>query len=316
MPNVSIGLPVWNGERYLSEAIQAILAQTYTDFELLIADNGSTDGSHAIAMDHAARDPRVRVHRHDRNLGAAANFNHVFNNTTGCYFRWAAYDDMIAPNYLARCVAALERDRSGAALAYTQTMRIDETGRTLGVYDRVLRKGGPSPASRLDAMIGPGDEAASLIHMCFPVFGLVRRDVLKRTSLIANMPRSDKLLLVELALLGTFIEVPEPLFLRREHDAGSVISAETAKSRVEVERRLAAWFDPRKGRWYPATNCRLGAGYLRAALRTPMAAGDRAEVLRVLAGWWRRNGRIIGGEIKILLRERLGRRIVGSDRSG
>ena len=316
MPNVSIGLPVWNGERYLSEAIEAILAQTYADFELLIADNGSTDNSHEIAMGYAARDARVRVHRHERNLGAAANFNHVFHNTTGHYFRWAAYDDLIATEYLAQCVTALDADRSGAVLAYPKTMRIDETGQPIGVYDRAIRRGEASPASRLAAMIGPGDEAASMIHMCFPVFGLIRRDVLKHTSLIANMPRSDKLLLIELALRGPFIEIPQPLFLRREHDAGSVISAEKAKSQVDVERRLAAWFDPRKGRWYPATNSRLGAGYLKAALRTPMTLRERAAVLRVLANWGRRNGRIIGGEIKILLRERLGWRSASSGQSG
>ena len=311
MPKVSVGLPVWNGERYLSEAIQAILMQDHDDFELLIADNGSTDNSYAIAKTFAEKDPRVRLHRHDENLGAAANFNFVFHNTTGRYFRWAAYDDLIAPNYLARCVAALEADATGAVLAYTQTMRIDEAGQEIGVYDHNIRKGGLSPVTRLNQMIGPGDEAASLIHMCFPVFGLMRRDVLMNTSLIANMPRSDKLLLVELALKGPFIEIPEPLFLRREHDAGSVISAEKAKTQVEVERRLAAWFDPAKGRWYPATNSRLGAGYLRAALCTPMTTGDRIGVLRVLAGWGRRNGRIIGGELKILLRERL-KRLVNS----
>lgn len=304
-PFVSIGLPVHNGGRYLSDAIDSILAQSYRDFELLISDNASTDNTASICRDYASRDGRVRFVRQDRNLGAAANFNYVFHHTMGRYFRWAAYDDMIAACYLERTVAALEADTTGAVLAYTQTLRINSDGRELGIDDRVTRKGGDTAAERLAKMIGPGDHTASLIHMCFPVFGLVRREVLEKTSLIANMPRSDKLLLVELALHGPFLELSEPLFLRREHDEGSVIAAEAASSAGELERQLASWFDPQRGKWFPATNSRLGAGYFRAALGTPMPLSERLAALRVIAGWCRRNVRIIGGEMKTIILERL-----------
>ncbi|MBR9837341.1 MAG: glycosyltransferase [Rhodobacteraceae bacterium] len=306
-PLVSIGLPVWNGEKYLACAITSILEQSFEDFELLIADNASTDRTAEIAKEFCAKDPRVRYVRHASNIGAAGNFNYVFHETTGRYFKWAAYDDMLAPDFLAETTAALEKDRAGrAALAYPQTLLIDQEGAPLGLYDAAMRRGGQAPATRLDELIGPGDHTSSLIHMCFPVFGLIRRSALETSSLISNWPRSDHLLLVELALKGDFLEIERPLFLRRSHDEGSVISAEkTASSGTEVERKLAAWFDPKRGKRFPATNIRLGLGYLRAALVTPMPVPQRARATAVALGWMRRHWRILGGELKLVLADRI-----------
>ena len=307
MARVAIGLPVWNGERYLAQALDSILAQDFEDFELLIADNASTDGTADIVAEYQRRDPRITAHRHAANLGAAANFNYVFHHTSADYFRWAAYDDMIAPSYLSACVAALDADDGGAVLAYPQTMMIAEDGTPLRIYDPVTRKGGATPSARLGELIGPGDHTRSILHMCFPVFGLMRRRALLGTSLIANMPRSDHLLLVELALKGRFLEIEEPLFLRREHDDGSVISAEKAATGTDVEKLLAAWFDPSKGGRFPATATRLGLGYLRGALRTSMPAAEWLACQRIALGWLARHWRIIGGECKIVLREKLSR---------
>ena len=301
---VSIGLPVWNGEKYLEQAIDSILAQTFEDFELLISDNASSDGTAEIARRFSQSDPRVTYHRHDVNLGASANFNHVFHNTSGEYFRWAAHDDMLAPDYLRQCVEALDRDDGSAVLAYPQTMMIDAQSREIRVYDAVTRKHGLSPSERLADLIGEGHYAASNLHMCFPVFGLMRRAALADTSLIANMPRSDHLLLVELALKGRFIEIDAPLFLRREHDAGSVISAEKAAKGTEIEALLAAWFDPRRKGKFPATSTRLAIGYLRAALTTRNRPAERARSFAIAVHWLIRHWRIIGGECKIVLREK------------
>ena len=93
MARVSIGLPIWNGEKYLAEALDSILAQSFEEFEVLIADNASTDATAEIAADYCGRDRRITYHRQTSNLGAAANFNYVFHHTSGEYFRWAAYDD-------------------------------------------------------------------------------------------------------------------------------------------------------------------------------------------------------------------------------
>ncbi len=307
MPKVSIGLPVRNGEKYLGAALEAIQNQTFTDFEVLISDNASSDSTPDIAAELCGRDPRFSYHRQQENLGASGNFNYVFQQTSAPLFRWAAYDDLIRPNYLSACVAALDA-APGAVLVFPQTTMIDTEGRELAKYQGGTRDRGSGPSERLDALIGPGDPRTSLLHMCFPVFGLIRRNALQRTGLIANIPRSDTLLLVELALQGPFVELADALFLRREHPDGSVISAEKAARGPELERLLAAWFDPSSGHRFPATVTKLGLGFLRAVARTPMPATERLRCMRVAAGWIARNTRIIGGEMKIVVRERLSSR--------
>src|ERR1700742_2966611 len=101
-PTVSIGLPVFNGERYLEEALFSLLNQTFRDFELIICDNASTDRTPDICTRHAARDRRIRYARNARNLGASSNFNKCFMLARGRYFRWAAYDDKCGPEHLAQ----------------------------------------------------------------------------------------------------------------------------------------------------------------------------------------------------------------------
>ncbi len=299
---VSVGLPVYRGARYLQSAVESLQAQTLTDFEVLIADNASDDETGDLAMSVCADDQRFRYHRHARNLGAAANFNFTFCETTAPFFRWHSHDDVIAPTFLERCVEALD-NQPEAVLAFPQTLRIDESGEPLSVYLDATRRGRGSPSARIGALIGPGDPRSSLLHMCFPVFGLIRRETLAATSLILNMPRSDQVLLVELAAAGDFVEIEEPLLLRREHPHGSVISAERARTGADVERQLAAWFDPSRGRRFPATNTRCAIAFAAATLRTPMSYLEHVRSLSVALGWAARHGRTIGGELKIVARE-------------
>src|SRR5512145_868606 len=110
-PRVSIGLPVYQGARFIRNALESILAQTHEDFELIISDNASTDGTEAIVRAYAERDRRVKYHRNARNVGAAQNFNRVFSLASGEYFQWVAHDDVLAPACIARCVEVLDRER-------------------------------------------------------------------------------------------------------------------------------------------------------------------------------------------------------------
>src|SRR3712207_6191103 len=111
-PKVSIGLPVYNGEKFIREAIDSILNQTFEDFELIISDNASTDETAAICQTYAAQDRRVRYFRNLENIGAAGNHNRVFEAASGKYFKWAAHDDLCGPNFVAECVNVLDRDPS------------------------------------------------------------------------------------------------------------------------------------------------------------------------------------------------------------
>src|SRR5215510_10355296 len=118
---LSVGLAVYNGEEFLDEAIRSILAQTLTNFELIISDNASTDRTSEICQKYVRIDPRIRYHRNEANIGGANNENQTFRMARGKYFRWAAHDDVLAPTLLARCVEVLE-ERPDAVLCYPATV--------------------------------------------------------------------------------------------------------------------------------------------------------------------------------------------------
>ena len=260
-PLVSIGLPVYNGEDYLAEALNSLLNQTFSDFELIICDNASTDGTQALCEAYAARDPRVRYERNPANLGAAANYNRCFALARGRYFRWHAHDDRVAPTHLERCVEVLDR-APDVILVYPQTMLIDQDGRETEPYDDNFRLRSPEPQRRFRGFF-------SAKWLCNPVFGLIRREVLARTALIGSYRASDRVLLGELSLLGQFEEVPERLFFKRMHPQMS-----TRANLSDSE--LANWFDPAQGgRLLYLPRWRWVREYARAIWRAPMPSGQR-----------------------------------------
>ena len=126
IPQVSIGMPVFNGEKFICEALDSLLAQTFTDFELIISDNASTDGTEAICGEYAAKDSRIRYVRQAENLGPAANFKYVLDVAVGEYFMWAAADDLWAPNFIDKCRHMLINDKYAgmAMMAYVCTSRL------------------------------------------------------------------------------------------------------------------------------------------------------------------------------------------------
>ena len=107
-PQVSIGMPVYNGEATVRKAIDSILAQTFNNFELIISDNASTDGTEAICRKFAEQDVRVKYFRQTENLGAGANFEFVLRRSVGDYFMWAAADDRRSPDFLEINVHSLQ----------------------------------------------------------------------------------------------------------------------------------------------------------------------------------------------------------------
>src|SRR5215813_13707549 len=133
-PRVTIGLPVYNGERFLEQTLDSLLVQSYADFELIISDNASTDRTEEICRVYALKERRIRYSRNEANRGYAWNYNHLFALSTGEYFKWATADDVCQPNYLARCVDVLDSDPS-IVLAFPKTRFIDETGELLETTD-------------------------------------------------------------------------------------------------------------------------------------------------------------------------------------
>ena len=206
---VSIGLPVYNGDNYLAEAIESVLAQTHENFELIISDNASTDGTEEICRAYAAQDGRITYLRNPENLGAAPNYNNTFHAANGRYFKWIAHDDRCAPEFLQRAVEILDNEPN-VVVCYSQTILIDQHGEVIEHYSDDLHLRSPEPFQRFQKLVNtPG--------WCNPIFGLMRSSVLAKTPLIANYPRSDRNLLAELTLYGEFYELPEFLLHRRVH---------------------------------------------------------------------------------------------------
>ena len=285
-PTVSLGMPVYNGENFLAATLDSLLAQTYGDFELILCDNASTDGTAAIGRAYAARDRRVRYLRNERNIGASANYNLSFDLARGRYFKWAAHDDLCAPAFLERCVEALERDPE-VVLAYTQARAIDSAGDTVKVYPGKRHFGDPQARVRFyEFVLDP--------HPVVAVFGVMRREVLAQTRLIGGYTGSDRPLLSELSLLGKFYEVPEQLFFYRFHEAQSWGGNKSQQAQQ-------AWYDPRRAGKLTFPQWRLLREHLRSIERSPVSLKDRLSCYLYMGYWMRKNWRRLSNDL--LLRE-------------
>jgi len=234
---VTIGVPVFNGENYLDEALASIHRQTFTDFVVQISDNGSSDRTPDIAQSWAAKDPRFLSERLDKNHGASANFNRLLARCTTPYFRWHAHDDVMHPDLLQACVDELQRNESLVGCT-TQVQFIGPDGGPLESNIRDLSLTQASPSQRMGHFL--------LKHSrCDAIFGLYRTEVLRRTGQIPPYRGGDQVTLCELAILGPRLELASPLLLLREHEARSM---RAHGSNDEITK----WFDP-------ASDLRIGS---------------------------------------------------------
>ncbi len=207
-PRLSIGLPVYNGEEYLAESLEALLGQTYEDFELVISDNASTDGTEDICRRYAKQDPRIRYIRLPRNIGAAPNHNHVFTECRGELFKWASHDDLYARDLLKRCVEALD-ERPDVILAHSDQAVIDGDGKVTVPYAYTLATGSPHAPERFRSLLfEPGGD---------DFYGVMRADVLRRVKPHDSYHHADRTFVAEITLHGPFHQVPELLYFRRDH---------------------------------------------------------------------------------------------------
>ncbi len=279
-PRVSIGLAVYNGEKYLEEAIGSILAQTFTDFELIISDNASTDRTADICTKYAAQDSRIRYVRNATNIGGANNENRTFQLARGEYFRWAAHDDICAPELLEQCVKVLD-DHPDVVLCQTAVVIIDEHGNSHGTEQNYVGTAS-TPAQRFRQLY-------SMHHRCESTYGLMRSNIMRRTRLQLNYTDSDRVLLCELALYGPFYQIPEPLFYKRVHPGNQY---------KDWQGRMA-WFLPDlqlSGRpTFPVWQQFFD--YFVTIHRVPLVRRDKALCYLSMAPWLYVNGRRLVKEV-------------------
>lgn len=221
MPAVSVAIPAYNCERYIGQSIESLLNQSYGDFELVISDNASTDGTEAVCRRYAAQDPRVRYWRRAENIGGPGNFRYVFSLCSGKYHKWSTADDHWHPDFLREAVALLDA-RPDIVLCYPKTQLIDAGGQKIEDYDDNLELAAESPRQRFRDLY-------RLIGLCNAHLGLLRRDAMLRTKLIAGHLASDVDFLAEMALIGKFHVLPDVRFYRRFHASSSSWARADAK---------------------------------------------------------------------------------------
>ncbi len=270
-PMVSIGLPVHNGEAYLRQALDSILSQTFRQFELVISDNASDDKTETICREYAAVDARIRYHRQTRNRGVTWNFRQVVLLSLAKYFLWTSHDDLMGPNYVERCVTILEHNPS-VVLCYSEPMNIDEAG-TQFEPGCPLKADLPRPYQRFRELI-------DLNHNCVALFGIIRADVLKHTSIHGDFSDGDRCVLVELALRGDYYRIPEHLFFHREH---ADRFTHRHPSRQEQTRRA----NPHRPMRFVFPHFRILREYTLAVYRAPLSWAERLRCYLHLLNWIR-----------------------------
>ena len=281
-PRLSIGLPVYNGEKYIAEALDALLGQSYADFELIISDNASTDITGDICRQYEKLDTRVRYVRQPQNIGLAPNHNFVVYEARGELFKWAANDDLYARDLLKLCIEALD-EYPQVVLAHSWTARIDSAGTVTDAYEYPLTTATPRAPERFRSILfdSGGDDD----------YGIMRTEVLRRTAMKESYHHADHTIVAELGLHGPFYQVPDWLYFRREHPGQN--GQATMRSRC-------ANMEPRRADRLRHPAVRLYGeyvwGYIAAIGRAPLSATDRRECYRHLAQWFASRARPGGVE--------------------
>ena len=266
-PLVSIGLPVYNGEKYLKQSIDSLLAQTYKNIELIICDNASSDRTPEICLEYAKFDGRIRYQRNQTNIGGANNHNLTFELAQGKYFRWASYDDLCAPDLIEKCVNILEKNPS-IVICYSNVVSIDEKGNQLEVTSR--NNGSSSKSFERFSAI------ASSRDYCEETYGVIRANIFGKTQLQQNYTGSDRTLMCELSLYGQFYEIQEPLFFKRFHQ-GNI---------YQDWRTRMAWFDPNINGKIVFPFWRQFIDYLRTIRRVPISKYEKFRCYLYIMGKW------------------------------
>jgi glycosyltransferase involved in cell wall biosynthesis len=228
-PLVTIGVPAYNEEKHIREAVESLLKQTYPNIRIIVADNGSTDATGDICRDMAASDPRVMHVRHPRNIGQNANFNYLPRIAEGTYFAWASAHDFVDADFIEKCVAALEANPD-AVLATMRTVYLDEHGNKTGTKKRTpfdIR--GMTPGKRFRTTMWRVD--------CNNVYGMWRLQAMRESHLFQQIPAPDRVMLAEVALKGPFVVADTAKYYRPNR--GTVPQTE-----IEKRRRLMRFIWP------------------------------------------------------------------------
>jgi glycosyltransferase involved in cell wall biosynthesis len=250
-PTVTVGLPVYNGGQHVAQCLDSWLAQEFEDFEVIVSDNASEDGTEAICREYASRDPRIRYHRNASNLGAAANTNRVFGLASGKYFKLSGHDDWFSPKLLSHCVEVLE-NRPDVVVCYWLETIVDSRDDVLRAYDESQRFAVDSPraSERFHEWLWSFVSGAR----GDPIYGMIRTEVTRTVRPLYPGFQSNFVYLAELSLQGPWHTVPEHLAFRRANTARVTVPA------------MMTWLEPQNSRRVRFPHWRRWCEYLRVLL--------------------------------------------------
>ena len=287
---VSIGLPVYNGEERIERAMDSLLCQDFKDFELVIADNGSTDNTRSICERYARHDQRIRYFRNESNIGVNPNHDRVFELSIGKYFAWFADDLEYLPGMLGSCVRELDAAPSPVVLVYPRCEMIRD-GQTSVEGEVSIQSSDPRPSKRMEAVI-------RRVGMVNQLYGLVKREALAKTRLNGRYASSDYVLLAELAMLGELRELPKTLIRRR------IDSTRGTAALTKDQRAWHLWSGANERRVldrYLSNRERLALEYLRGAWHVPIRPLDKLICLFcILPVYYARTSRTAQRVIKLV----------------
>jgi glycosyltransferase involved in cell wall biosynthesis len=273
---VVIGLPVYNGQKYLRAAIESHLSQSFDDFDLVISDNGSTDATPEICAEYARRDKRIKYLRSAENRGILWNHRRVFDaiETPNQYFRWAGADDIMEPGLLQAMVEVLNT-RPEVEAVVPDTKNIDDDGKIIGSMARTLDLQSSDVFERAHAVL-----MVNYQHVI--AYGLLRASTLRLMRTRPDYIGWDPVFVWELALRGQMVQLPGPVLLRRFH-AGSI-------SRVKTAKEMRKWVEPNSKAGMNFPHWTWAYERARALIASPLSTRDRLRIgmFLVRATLWQR----------------------------
>lgn len=241
-PQVSIGMPVCNGEPFIREALDSLLAQTFTDFELIISDNASTDGTGVICQEYAAKDARIRYVRQSVNLGATGNFRYVLDEANGEYFMWAAADDVLGPEFIHELLRVLLCNPH-VVCAMSDVENINANGDFMFLSELADIRIGMVVENWKKVRVRFFRNPTSNIFFC--IYGLHKKNSLIKCDinyggLVKYATASEIPFLAQLSLVGQICSIPLPLKKYRRH---SVSEYQREQLAFGFKRRLDGFFN-------------------------------------------------------------------------
>lgn len=280
-PLVTIGMPAFNSAATIRSSLESLLAQTFSDFELIVSDNASTDSTRDIVEELARLDPRIRYVRQAENIGANGNYSYVAQVARGAYFKWAASSDLCAPDFIEKCLAALENN-GDAVLAAPRTSMFSGDISAAVLFEQDIEILDASPAARIGRL-------HTTLTYNNALNGLIRMEALRKTRLIEPYYQADVVLIGHLAMLGKIVRVNEYLYYRRME----VATATSLQDRT-------AW----RRHHYPNLSARIlfqawkrYLGWMRACFASPMPFLEKIRVIIFVARLCYREKRLLWTDV-------------------